>query len=69
MSESAWQLLVIILAPVVFINLVLFGLRLKSGRRKEMERLDDLEFAFFIYVISQQIVVLVWLLVQIFRKD
>lgn len=34
-----------------------------------MERLDDLEFAFFIYVISQQIVVLVWLLVQIFRKD
>ena len=26
MSESAWQLLMIILAPVVFINLVLFGL-------------------------------------------
>lgn len=25
MSESAWQLLMIILAPVVFINLVLFG--------------------------------------------
>lgn len=26
MSESAWQLLMIILAPVVFVNLVLFGL-------------------------------------------
>lgn len=26
MSESAWQMLMIILAPVVFINLVLFGL-------------------------------------------
>lgn len=26
MSDSAWTLLMIILAPVVFINLVLFGL-------------------------------------------
>ena len=34
-----------------------------------MERLEDLEFAFFIYVVSQQIVLLIWLLVQIFRKD
>lgn len=34
-----------------------------------MERLEALEFAFFLYVISQVIVVLIWLLVQIFRKD
>ena len=26
MSDSAWTLLMIVLAPVVFINLVLFGL-------------------------------------------
>lgn len=26
MSESTWQLLMIILAPVVFVNLVLLGL-------------------------------------------
>lgn len=31
MSESAWQLLVIILAPVVFINLVLFGLLVRAA--------------------------------------
>ena len=31
MSESAWQLLLIILAPVVFINLVLFGLLVRAA--------------------------------------
>lgn len=31
MSESAWQLLMIILAPVVFINLVLFGLLVRAA--------------------------------------
>lgn len=31
MSESGWQLLMIILAPVVFINLVLFGLLVRAA--------------------------------------
>lgn len=31
MSESAWQLLMIILAPVVFVNLVLFGLLVRAA--------------------------------------
>lgn len=31
MSEGAWQLLMIILAPVVFINLVLFGLLVRAA--------------------------------------
>lgn len=31
MSESAWQLLMIILAPVVFINLVLFGVLVRAA--------------------------------------
>ena len=31
MSESAWQLLMIMLAPVVFINLVLFGLLVRAA--------------------------------------
>lgn len=31
MSESAWQLLMIIFAPVVFINLVLFGLLVRAA--------------------------------------
>lgn len=31
MSESAWQLLMIILAPVVFINLVIFGLLVRAA--------------------------------------
>lgn len=36
MSESTWQLLMIILAPVVFVNLVLLGLlvRVAFGNRK-----------------------------------
>ena len=41
MSESAWQLLMIILALVVFINLVLFGLLVRAaleiGREKRHE--------------------------------
>ena len=31
MSESAWQLLMLILALVVFINLVLFGLLVRAA--------------------------------------
>lgn len=41
MSESTWQLLMIILAPVVFVNLVLFGLLVRAaleiGREKRHE--------------------------------
>lgn len=31
MSDSAWTLLMIILAPVVFINLVIFGLLVRAA--------------------------------------
>lgn len=31
MSDSAWPLLMIMLAPVVFINLVLFGLLVRAA--------------------------------------
>lgn len=31
MSDSAWTLLMILLAPVVFINLVLFGLLVRAA--------------------------------------
>lgn len=31
MSETGWTLLMIILAPVVFINLVLFGLLVRAA--------------------------------------
>lgn len=38
MSESAWQLLMIILAPVVFINLVLFGLLVRAAFETRKEK-------------------------------
>lgn len=31
MSDSAWTLLMIVLAPIVFINLVLFGLLVRAA--------------------------------------
>ena len=31
MSESSWTLLMIVLAPVVFVNLVLFGLLVRAA--------------------------------------
>ena len=37
MSESAWQLLMIILAPVVFINLILFGLLVRAAFQLSQE--------------------------------
>lgn len=37
MSESAWQLLMIILAQVVFINLVIFGLLVRAAFEIEGE--------------------------------
>lgn len=31
MSDSAWTLLMIVLAPVVFVNLVIFGLLVRAA--------------------------------------
>lgn len=38
MSDSAWTLLMIILAPVVFINLVLFGLLVRAAFQLSQEK-------------------------------
>lgn len=45
MSESAWTLLVIVLAPVVFVNLVLFGLLVRAALQisKETKLTDRLK--------------------------
>lgn len=40
MSESAWTLLMIILAPVVFVNLVLFGLLVRAALEIGREERD-----------------------------
>ena len=37
MSDSAWTLLMIMLAPVVFINLVLFGLLVRADLQLSQE--------------------------------
>lgn len=37
MSESTWQLLMIILAPVVFINLIIFGLLVRVAFQLSQE--------------------------------
>ena len=54
MSESAWQLLMIILAPVVFVNLVLFGLLVRAAfeirKEKKMRKLH-LKAATFIMTV------------------
>ncbi|WP_443897513.1 hypothetical protein [Parasutterella excrementihominis] len=42
MSESAWQLLMIILAPVVFVNVVLFGLLVRAVFELRREGEDEL---------------------------
>lgn len=44
MSDSAWTLLMIILAPVVFVNLVLFGLLVRAALQisKETKLTDRL---------------------------
>ena len=43
MSDSAWTLLMIIVAPIVFINLVLFGLLVRAALQisKETELTDQ----------------------------
>lgn len=38
MSDSAWTLLMIILAPVVFVNLVLFGLLVRAALQINKEK-------------------------------
>lgn len=38
MSDSAWTLLMIILAPVVFINLFLFGLLVRAAFQLSQEK-------------------------------
>lgn len=38
MSDSAWALLMILLAPVVFINLVLFGLLVRAAFQLRQEK-------------------------------
>ena len=38
MSDSAWTLLMILLAPVVFVNLVLFGLLVRAAFQLRQEK-------------------------------
>lgn len=38
MSDSAWTLLMIVLAPVVFINLILFGLLVRAAFQLSQEK-------------------------------
>lgn len=38
MSDSAWTLLMIIVAPIVFINLVLFGLLVRAAFQLSQEK-------------------------------
>lgn len=38
MSDSAWTLLMIVLAPVVFINLMLFGLLVMAALQLSQEK-------------------------------
>lgn len=42
MSESAWTLLMIVLAPVVFVNVVLFGLLVRAVFELRREGKDEL---------------------------
>lgn len=37
MSDSVWTLLMIMLAPVVFINLILFGLLVRAAFQLDQE--------------------------------
>lgn len=42
MSESAWNLVMIMLAPVVFVNLVLFGLLVRAVFELRRESKDEI---------------------------
>lgn len=41
MSETGWTLLMIMLAPVVFINLVLFGLLVRAAFQFSQEKKNE----------------------------
>lgn len=38
MSDSAWTLLMIVVAPIVFINLILFGLLVRAAFQLSQEK-------------------------------
>lgn len=38
MSDSAWTLLMIFLAPIVFINMILFGLLVRAAFQLSQEK-------------------------------
>lgn len=42
MSDSAWTLLMIIVAPIVFINLLIFGLLVRAAFQLRQEKHHDL---------------------------
>ena len=42
MSDSAWTLLMIVVAPIVFINLVLFGLLVRAAFQLRQEKHHEL---------------------------
>ena len=42
MSDSAWKLLMIVVAPIVFINLVLFGLLVRAAFQLRQEKHHEL---------------------------
>ena len=42
MSDSAWTLLMIVLAPIVYINLVLFGLLVRAAFQLGQEKHHEL---------------------------
>lgn len=42
MSDSAWTLLMIIVAPIVFINLLIFGLLVRAAFQVSQEKHHEL---------------------------
>lgn len=42
MSDSAWTLLMIIVAPIVFINLLIFGLLVRAAFQLSQEKHHEL---------------------------
>lgn len=56
MSESAWQLLMIILAPIVFVNLVLLGLLVRAAFD-----IEDVAYFSMCCVVALLIAFILWL--------
>lgn len=42
MSDSAWTLLMIVVAPIVFINLLIFGLLVRAAFQVSQEKHHEL---------------------------